>query len=367
MSWLFYKRGTILPYLADVPLSGINKHRVHPLGIQHPRTFYINEGEKLYWAWEENDLKKMWKRLLALLSSPRATKAYFKRLDHDIAAALHSSAQARRRNLRKLSDQDLIALFERLEKEVTPAHFTMNSEIDIIDLYLEKYLRSKIRAALGRLSAEEGEEAYLSLTKPVCRTYVNKQEVAILQAAYRHDFSDLTVQKIYSDFWWTNLGWENMEPHPLDYFRRLVKKQAGKRNLTQALRQAQHFVAANRRIRQEYLRKYGLGDDIKYWLWVCDQYIFYHDRRKEVQVKTTYAFYLLLLEVARRFGYRPDDLVWLWHKEVKGILRGEGIDKQEIARRQKGIAALVYFKKFSVWSGKKAIALRHQHVRPEKK
>lgn len=366
MSWLFYKRGTILPYLADIPLSGVNQRRLHPLGVQHPRTFYINEGEKLYWAWEEDDMVKMWKRLIILLKSPRATQAYFRKLDYDIAVALRFAARVKQRNLQKLSDKDLLVLFGCLEKEITPAHFTMNSEIDVIDLYFEKYLRSKISAALSGLSLEQAEEVYLSLTRPGCHTYVNRQEIAVLQAASRHDFTDPTIKKIYSDFWWTNMGWENIQPHSLAYFRSLVKKQVGKRNLHQVLEQATNFVAANRRLRQKYLRKYHLGVDIKYWLWICDKYIFYHDRRKEVQVKTAYSFYLLLTEIARRFGYKLEDLTWLWHREVKDILRGRKADKAEIARRQKGVAALVYFNKFEVWSGQKAISLRHKYVEKKK-
>lgn len=355
-----------MPYLADVPLMGINKYHSHPLGIKHPRTFYINEGEKLYWAWEENDLKKMWKRLLTLLESPRMTKTYFRKLDKNISLALRASAQVKRLNLRKLSNKDLLAVFEDLEKKITPAHFTMNSEVDIIDLYFEKYLRAKIGAALNNLSSEEIDEVYSVVTKPVCRTYVNKQELAVLRAARQGDISEPTIQKIYTNFWWTNLGWENILPHSLSYFRNLVKRQVGKKNIGQSLLQARNFVSINRQLRQRYLRQYGLGPDIKYWLWICDKYIFYHDRRKEVQVKTTYSFYLLLLEVARRFNLSVDDLVWLWHKEVKDILRGQAADRQEIAKRKKGIAALVYFNKFAVWSGQAAINLRHQHVKEEK-
>ncbi len=366
MSWLFYKRGTILPYLADVPFAGIVKHEFHPIGIKHPRTFYINEGEKLYWAWEEDDLKKMWRRLLVILKSPYRTEQYFKKLDQNIIKALRAAARVKGANLKKLSDKELLSVFENLEKDITPAHFTMNSEIDIVDLYLEGYLRGKIESELAGLPPAEAGQVYAELVKPVCRTYINKQDIMIIKAALQRDYSDEAIKRIYARFWWTNMGWENMKPHSISYFRNRVKRQAERGNLRQELSQALNFIATNRAARKKYFNRYKLSADTKYWLGVCDQYIFYHDRRKEVQAKTAYSFYLLLQEVARRRGLRSEDLVWLWHSEVRGLLSGKPLNSPEVENRRRGVAALVCFHTFRNWSGQEAINLRRQHVKDGK-
>ncbi|MFA5183981.1 MAG: PEP-utilizing enzyme [Patescibacteria group bacterium] len=366
MAWLFYKRGTIHPYRAYVALMGINRRRLHPVGVKHPRTFYINEGEKLYWAWEEDDLRIFWRHLIAMLQIPRRVTAYFRVIDRQIIRALWATEHIRKMNLRPLVDQDLLKLFADLETAVTPSMFALNSEIDVVDLYLEDWLRARIEQELKTVSSNQARIISQKLIQPISRTYVNREEIMIMRAAQRHDFSDQTLRRIYNKFWWTNLGWENVRPRSLDYFRQSIRKQARIVGVTTKLAQAENFVLLNQRERRQYLKFFRASSPIKYWLSIYDRYVYYHDRRKELQGRINYAFYLLLSEVARRRRLKVADLEWLWHFEVKNILQGGSLDQAEIRRRKKGVAALVYFNKFTVWSGIAAIRLRRKYVKEEK-
>lgn len=363
--WIFYKRGTIVPYRAYIALMGVFRIRQHPTGAAHPRTFYINEGKKLFWAWDKREMKNLWQKLVLVLLRPRRTQIYFERLDARILMALNFSEKLRKLDLKKISSQQLAGLFDDLEVATTPANFLMNSEVDAVDLYFEDFLRIKLKQELSqKLSPGETETIFRILTKPVSRTYINKQELAVLNLARRKDFSEAAIQHLYDNFWWTNLGWENMRAHSLSYFRRLVKERARLKDLPARLNEAADFISHNRRERLRYLRQLKLSAALKYWLNICDRYIIYHDKRKEVQVKTMYSFHLLLWETARRYKLKADDLEWLWGPEVKNILvNGKRPDYQEIARRRRGVAALVSFNSFKVWSGIKAIELRKKSVK----
>ena len=84
-----------------------------------------------------------------------------------------------------------------------------------------------------------------------------------------------------------------------------------------------------------------MSKEIEYWLNFTDEYNKMHDLRKEMQIKTTYSFYLLMFEVARRLKLNKNDLEWLWYEEIKDLLRGGKLDKKEVKRREKAICVRV--------------------------
>jgi pyruvate,water dikinase len=110
-----------------------------------------------------------------------------------------------------------------------------------------------------------------------------------------------------------------------------------------------------------------LSKEIEYWLNFTDEYNKMHDLRKEMQIKTTYSFYLLMFEVARRLKLKKDDLEWLWYEEIKDLLRGGKLDKKEVKRREKAICVRVSKKGIKTYSGKEALKQHRKELKIGKK
>lgn len=348
-----------MPFLAFCPLDAMYKNKKHPIGVKHPKSFYINEGEKLYWAWRKEDMEAFWKKLRSAVGNQYRMEKHFSNLDGMIKQGLVMALKVKRMNLKSKGNDFLSSLMEEMIKKFIPAHLVMNSEIDVIDLYFEEYLREKLVSVLRKSVPKNViPEVYEQLVSQVKPTYINKMEIDVLKAAIKHDFSFGTSERLFKKYWWTNLGWENMNPLRQSYFPKHIRIEAKKPDLAHRLRKVSGFIKINTSKRQRITKKYKLGKEVEKWLWVYDKYVFYHDRRKEFQVKTSYALYLILLEAARRFHLSKDDLVWLWPTELIGLFRGKKIDFNEVNRRKIAVSAEVCFDMFVVSSGRKAAELR---------
>lgn len=368
MSWLVYKRGTIEPFRASLPLLAIFRFDRHDNGAKQPRTLYINEGDKLHWSWDKEEFNRFWTKQEEYFKSPAKIARHFQRVDKAYRSAISASQKVLKADLRRLDNKQLIGLQAGFSKNIWPAHFMLNTEVDAVDIYFENFLRARIAKELkGRFIRSHQEEIYKTLTKPVSRSYINKQEREIYQAALKKDFSYRTAKKIYDKFWWTNLGWENMSPHTPEYFARLIKKLSRTKNLAGKAKHLDDFIKDNKRERSSCLKELGSSKNLKYYLSLCDQYIDYHDKRKEVQVRTVYSFTLILAEIARRSRLKLADLEWLWIDEAVALLKGAKIDRSEIARRRRCVAALVGFRKFQCWSGEAAVRIKDKAVKEKER
>ncbi len=364
MSWLVYKRGTIEPFRASLPLLAIFKFCRHDNGAEQPRTLYINEGDKLHWSWDEKSFRNFWLKQKEYFKSPARIAKHFQKIDAAYQRAISASQKVFKTDLKSLDNKKLIKLQATFTNEILPGHFILNTEIDIIDIYFEDLVRAKVVAELRTPALKmRQEEIYKTLIKPVSRSYINKQERMICQAALKKIFSQKDVKKIYNKFWWTNLGWENMSPHTLEYFSGLVERQSRARNLEEKIKHLDDFIKNNRRERIACLKMIGYPVRLKYWLGLCDRYIDYHDKRKEVQVRTVYSFTLILREIARRLKLKPTDLEWLWIDEVVDLLSGKKIDLAEVNRRRQCVAALVSFRQFRYWSGEAARKIKAKTIK----
>jgi phosphohistidine swiveling domain-containing protein len=106
--------------------------------------------------------------------------------------------------------------------------------------------------------------------------------------------------------------------------------------------------------RTELLKQYNL-EKISPWLEFLDQYARYHEVRKEMQMKTSYALHLIMLGAAKRLGLSKADLNWLWGNEAKKLLQGGKLNKEEISRRKEAILTLINDKGLRIFSGAAAI------------
>lgn len=355
--WYWYTRGTIHPHRADLALLGI-RHFASKLNVaKFYKILYINIGNKLYWGWDDKEIRNLGKKILAVCATAAGQKKHIARVRFYIKQALQAAAKVRDLDLRRYSNQELIKWYDYLLIKAAPAHGFLNVDIDAIDIVSEDWLVSIIKRNLPKsFSKDEFIQLYQTLATPIYESYLAKEERDIIKLAAQH-YQIKEIKKLLDKHWWVTLGWESMRIRNTGYYKAALKKFKNKQTAEDELLKLNSRLKQIKIKRQKLLKKYKLGSEVSYWLKFFDVYTYLHDWRKEMQMKTVYSFYLLLKEVVRRFKLNLDDSEWLYYQDVKKLLRGQKIDWPEIKRRQKAIYVLV--DKFGVkrFSGTRALSL----------
>ena len=358
MKWIIYQRGTIYPYTADMLCRALFM-RTEKLAGRFVGTLYINLGPKLFWSWRKADMERLIKIVLKKISQPRQGRLHLHKLFMISQRAIRVADKLRRTNLKNFSSkQKLIKQYTILDQTLLSANGLLGVEVDAIDIGFENFFIKQLGQASG-LKDEALIEVYKKIARPLYQSYVTMQEIEIIQSALKNKIADADIEKVYQKFWWTNLGWENIISHAFSYFKKAILKyqkldKQELKNRLVAINEQQKVIA---RERKELVKQYRLGKNILRYLKVIDGYSLIHDLRKECQVKTIYAYYLLTREIARRLKFDVNDLLWLRYSEVKELLNGKKLDNKEIERRKKAIAILVSKQGIKIWSGQEALDL----------
>ena len=362
MSWIIYTRGTIHPHRVDTVLKSIYDYSAKLLGVEFYQTLYINIGNKLWWSWNKKETEILGEHILKICSDNAKKEKHFKDLDKLANAAIKASENLIGKDLKKYSNEKLDKAYDDLYKKIAPVHGILNPEIDIVDIIFEDFLKRRIKKELTKKYYKKLLDVYSQISIPAYQSYINQEEKEIIKLALKKNVSNKDINKIYNKFWWTKLGWENMTPHTRGYFEKEIKKYKKKKNLAKKLNEINQRLIEIKKQRNELIKKYNISDDLKYWLQVVDKYAYYHDLRKEMQVKTTYALHLLMSEVARRFKLAKNDLEWLWHNDIQDILRGKPFNKNRVQKRKKAVCSLVTKNGIKKWAGQEAIKIFNKEI-----
>jgi phosphoenolpyruvate synthase/pyruvate phosphate dikinase len=358
-NWLVYTRGKVRLYDFDMAIRSTHECSNEFFPNSSVCTFFAYEKNKIWFAWGKKELKRAGKSILEKISVNSKKEKHFQDMKFFASKAMKAAEKIRKTELAVLTDEGIENLYKYIYKESKQCFALMNYEIDIIDVVLEDFLVKKFKKELSdKLKGEQFSVVYNKMITPVYKTFVSEQEEAILKAGLKKGTIDQEVKKIYNKFWWTSLSWEGMFAHSEEYFRKRVIKSSKNKKAKEELHHIENMMDQSRQNRKDIIKNYSLSKDAQYWLVVADEYVYFHDLRKEVQVKVLFAAYLLMKEVARRLKINPADLEWLFHKEVMGLLSGNKIDSVELKRRKKSHWTYFDTKKIDFLSGDSAIEKR---------
>jgi len=355
--WYWYTRGTIHPHRVDQVFLGVKYFAAELNVTRFYKTLYINIGDKLYWGWDEKEIRMVGKKIFSICASRSGQKKHIDKIKFYINQALKAAAYVRNLDLTSKTNQELIDLYDYLLIKAAPAHGFLDVDVDAVDVVSEEFLQKQIKQVLPKtFSQSDFLELYQKIATPLYESYLSQEERAIITNA-TSNYSEEGVQKLYSEYWWTTLGWESMKIRTENYYTKVLKSFKNKSKAKFELSTLNSRLTNIKKERASLLKKYHLGSGVKYWLDFFDVYTYLHDFRKEMQMKTTYSFYLLLKEVARRFKLNINDLEWLYYEDIKRLLRTGKFGKQEIKLRKKAVYVLVNKTGIKRFGGKKAIVL----------
>lgn len=358
--WFVYTRGTVHPHRLSMAVFSVRDMGEKLIKVPTDSIFYFNRGPKLWWAWNYKQIHAVGRYLLGRIKTKSSADKHFKRFKSWADKAIKASEKIRKTNLKELSNQEIIDLYNYLYKEQAAAQGIMDPGIDAVDIVYEDFLIKQIKKETSYNFEIE------KLTHPAHQTYISELQIDVIKAALKKKVASKDIDKLYNKYWWVKLGWEEVRPYTKEYFVKQIKKYKKQKNLYQKLAELKNRVSEIKKQRRQIIKKYKLSKKIEHFLYVLDRYTYLHDLRKEMQVRTLYAAHLLLLETARRFKLKEADLEWLLHDEMKELLADGKCDVAEIRRRKKAICIITYKNKYKLWSGADAEEQYKKHIPEEK-
>ena len=369
--YFWFTRTTIHPHRGDMVFYGVLRHASRLCGVPFTYTLYVNKGLKLRWAWDADELEHLGKRVLKQCNTAVALKKHLKRLELYRQSALIAAQQVLNNADKPMVPKEIISCYDWLLDRVTEAHGLLNADVDAVDVVVDSYARRALERTIGnRISAQQFEQIYQQLVTPTYQSYSTQERIAIIKAALAPGhIRSSKVSAVARSFWWAGLGWESTRVRTPAYFKREVELAArrpliAKHDLAKLLHEPRQVL----RKRQVLIRRFQIPKSIVHWFELIDAYARVHDQRKEMQVKTMYAFHVLLLRAARILGVAVADLEWLRHNEVQAALRHRRVNKKLIAARKRLLCIEVTKRGIEVLRGSRAKAayLVAQHSAREK-
>lgn len=328
-NWLIYTRGPVPLHRIAVVLKGIPELATQLGEVKFEKVLMATKDEKFIFCWDEQEIKTLFKRIIEKLGNKKQRDIHFKKIVASAQRALARAEKIRKADLKKCSPEELAELYDFLHQEAVIAHTLMSIDIDAMDICFEDFLKDTLRHEVKNNRSDiyknvmEAEflNLYNQLVTSVYTTFITQEEIALMEAALKNKSDASQIKEIYDHFWWVTLGWENMSPRGQNYYKTEFKKYSKDKNLKEKLEEIKKRLGKIKKQRADLIKKYHLSKEINYWLDIIDKYAYFHDLRKEMQVRTVYSFHLLMKEVARRYRLREEDLEWLWHDEIKDLLR----------------------------------------------
>jgi phosphoenolpyruvate synthase/pyruvate phosphate dikinase len=234
--------------------------------------------------------------------------------------------------------------------------------VDTFDIVFDNYLFSYFAKEFKNKDVLEIKNIYQEISKPACITYLHKEEMAILETSLKNKILKKDIEKVYKNFWWTSLGWENVKTKSYKYFEKLIYKSAQDKKSKEKLEKLNNHISSTLKKRIELIKKYKISSKTKHLLDVVDKYTYLHDLRKEMQVKNVYTLHLLLQEFSNRMGISVNNLKWYWPKEIIDLLKKQVVDKNILKGRQKNTCIILEKKLLKVYYGDKGMKKRKQEL-----
>ena len=325
MPYIEYIREYISVHIGFMICDGMRKYDRELIGMPFTRILYSAEPKNNFslWCWWKESLTEMGKFLVES-SKNKSWLSSHANLHKKIAEdAQIIAAKIKQLNLSDLSVEQLSLLYKDFRVK-TEKFNALSMEIDALDLVLEDELRKAIAYLFA--AKREQNEVYAIMTTPSELSAPKKEEfmfyklALILKETKKYD--EKLINKILSDFWWSELNWRAGNEKTVELVKHGVRNIIEEtKDIPKHIKQLEDYPRETQELKKKYLK----NKELALLNTIFEEYALLHELRKETQMKTTYSLYLLFREISKQSGipvehielYSPDELSELLTKGKK--------------------------------------------------
>lgn len=391
--WLEYIREKIPLYILAHLALGVVRNSQEMIGFPFTRILVSNNQERTIWCNYKQDIFNIGDFLFTKLKEKKFAQNYYLKHRREYQQIKAYCARGRDAEITKLSQEELFSFYNEAYN-LFKKYYALTWDVDVIDVFLEKRMKEKLeelmKRKLGEYRRRTFNENYSLLTTPKEPSYVNKEELELYSLAeeiqkdpeleklfnYDNDFIlpkispkiKFSFQKLVEEFWWTGLGWASGKEKGLkDFIEQIKLILKRKENLQEKKQRYQRELKLLQEKKRRLGQELNFDQEILFYLEVFENYAVFHDYRKEVQMKSTRLMSKILLEIARRWNKKYEDLVWCWPEEIQEFFLSKRLPEEKISERKEAVFFLVTENKIEEYTGEEAIRRTKEELSMEKK
>ncbi|MDI6602985.1 MAG: PEP-utilizing enzyme [Patescibacteria group bacterium] len=295
------------------------------------------------------------------------------------------------KNLEKMSNQELLDWYNRYIEEVLrmmPSLMTTPT----IERILEEKIKEGLKEIFEKFGKKESPEAYLSDLVFTKKDNFVVQELEELMEIGVEIQKDSNVLNIFSasvsediqkqlakekkellskiknhaqKFGFLNMyGYEGKPMSVGDVIVRL--KELLRDDCAKKLEEAKKAKQTVQKRYDELLKVFGISGELLKYIEYAQEYLYFRLYRLDILMIAGCYVRDFMDEIAQRIGISYDDIIHLWHEELRDFLKtGQLPDTSKIKERKENYATLLVDGKFEILSGKELEDFILQEKKPE--
>jgi len=361
--WIEYIRELFPIYTIAPILLGAVRHSKEMIGMNFSNIMITSETDKMWWCAHKDDINNVGGYLISNLKDKKFSKKYYSNYINFCKELDKQCSLIKKKDLGRLSKIELLELYVSFYEKAKCFH-GLTFDIDSVDIVLEKKIKNKLEELMllkyDDIKLKKFNELYNSIITPIELSYVNKEELVLYEIVneiqndkkllelFKKDVRSIFVLlkgqqgsvynqilKLVNFYWWTSLSWtiyvEKDFNDVVINIKRILNENIDVDE--EILRIKEHSEKAQKD-KQRITKEFNFDDEMNYYLEVFEKYVFFHDLRKEMQMKTVYLLDRILQEIAVRVQVKYETLLWCWPDEVIGVMQGNELSYNKIRDRR---------------------------------
>lgn len=263
-------------------------------------------------------------------------------------------------NLTKFSLAQLTKLWEHY-RTLGVNRFTSSAIIDHFALGTDQLIAEMLKKEAVKTNKSLKESDYGRIfaiaSAPTRQSFFAEAEIGLLKIILGK--SKASFAQHQQKYFWLNNNYIRDQVLTAQDFKKEIKswKETGK-DLKEELVRLKLTPTKNKEAKQNLFQEYKFSRYLKTLLTISDDFTYWQDERKRATYLNIHVGCLILKEIAKRTGYKLDELKYAVASEISGIIQNKRPSRTVLSERMKGCAFVATRKGIVFLTGREVEKLR---------
>lgn len=273
------------------------------------------------WCTLEDENRKVGLFLVEKFKENKFAKKYAQKYMNFYNKCVAEMDSIDKKNLANEPDDKLFKLLEKANK-----YYIKNFDFGFIIEPMDFVLPELIQPRLHRNNYNISEIS--DMMAIVDTTFLNREKQGLINIAMRPAIKQnkLLYNHAYN-YRWLQSAHMGRKDIPLSYFKNNLQE-IKKQDLKQKIKFLKNFAENEKKRKFDLFRKKPVDKETKILINIADIISPFHDKRKELFLRTVYSTDTIRMEIARRYGYTNEQLSVFEVKDIFKLKEGIKLDKK---------------------------------------